>query len=163
MRPGAPLLAPMANFTFSEILVGAAGFEPTTYSTQNYRATRLRYAPRGVPYREVCVRLQARKSTELAAYVFSAPAKVTEAIFERPPFGSARTADDLDIEIADLLAKRIAIDAQKLGSLDLIAPCGGERNRDQGIFHLPEDTMIETRWWQVVAKGSEIGRQMFFD
>ena len=29
----------------SDGLVGAAGFEPATCSTQNYRATRLRHAP----------------------------------------------------------------------------------------------------------------------
>src|ERR1043166_3418298 len=29
------------------LLVGAAGFEPATWSTQNSRATRLRYAPPG--------------------------------------------------------------------------------------------------------------------
>src|ERR1700694_1435045 len=29
-------------------VVGAAGFEPATWSTQNSRATRLRYAPPGV-------------------------------------------------------------------------------------------------------------------
>src|SRR5262249_17588213 len=32
-------------YIFSTILVGAAGFEPATWSTQNSRATRLRYAP----------------------------------------------------------------------------------------------------------------------
>jgi hypothetical protein len=30
---------------FNIVLVGAIGFEPTTYGTQNRRATRLRYAP----------------------------------------------------------------------------------------------------------------------
>ena len=29
------------------LLVGAAGFEPATWSTQNSRATRLRYTPPG--------------------------------------------------------------------------------------------------------------------
>jgi hypothetical protein len=33
------------------LLVGAAGFEPATWSTQNSRATRLRYAPPGFPGR----------------------------------------------------------------------------------------------------------------
>src|SRR5262245_15135651 len=31
-------------------MVGAAGFEPATWSTQNSRATRLRYAPSGVTF-----------------------------------------------------------------------------------------------------------------
>lgn len=34
-----------ADFDFIDVLVGAAGFEPTTCSTQNCRATRLRYTP----------------------------------------------------------------------------------------------------------------------
>src|SRR5262249_29878401 len=33
------------SYIFSTLLVGAAGFEPATWSTQNSRATRLRYAP----------------------------------------------------------------------------------------------------------------------
>jgi hypothetical protein len=33
------------SFDLIEYLVGAAGFEPTTCSTQNCRATRLRYTP----------------------------------------------------------------------------------------------------------------------
>lgn len=32
-----------------KVLVGAIGFEPTTYGSQNRRATRLRYAPLGMP------------------------------------------------------------------------------------------------------------------
>ena len=32
-------------------MVGAIGFEPTTYGTQNRRATRLRHAPTGFVYK----------------------------------------------------------------------------------------------------------------
>src|ERR1700722_11068854 len=42
------LAEPFARRTLpAEVLVGAAGFEPATWSTQNSRATRLRYTPRG--------------------------------------------------------------------------------------------------------------------
>jgi hypothetical protein len=41
-----PLIVPRVNeLNILHILVGAAGFEPTTCSTQNCRATRLRYTP----------------------------------------------------------------------------------------------------------------------
>jgi hypothetical protein len=35
------------RFAARVVLVGVAGFEPATWSTQNSRATRLRYTPRG--------------------------------------------------------------------------------------------------------------------
>ena len=37
--------APSQLHMLSCVVVGAIGFEPTTYGTQNRRATRLRYAP----------------------------------------------------------------------------------------------------------------------
>jgi hypothetical protein len=42
------------------LLVGAAGFEPTTCSTQNCRATRLRYTPK-CPREDVDTRLRRRQ------------------------------------------------------------------------------------------------------
>jgi hypothetical protein len=42
------------------LLVGAAGFEPTTCSTQNCRATRLRYTPK-CPGEDVDTRLKRRQ------------------------------------------------------------------------------------------------------
>src|ERR1700686_2361583 len=65
---------------------------------------------------------------------------------------SAGAPDHLDVEIADLLAKRIPVHAEKLRGLDLIAAGRGKGRADQRILHLAENTMIEPWRGQAVAE-----------
>src|SRR5262245_12410337 len=44
---------------------------------------------------------------------------------------SLEAADDLDVEVAELLAQRVAVEAEQLRGLDLVAAGGGEREREQ--------------------------------
>src|SRR5690242_17730748 len=48
----------------------------------------------------------------------------------------AAGADHLNIEIADLLAQGVAVDAEKIGGPDLVAARRGKRRRQQRIFDL---------------------------
>src|SRR5262245_15926833 len=64
---------------------------------------------------------------------------------------SAARAEDLDIQIADLLAQRIAIDAQKIGRPDLIAAGRSQRRCQQRHLDLTQDAMIEA--WRRQAVG----------
>jgi hypothetical protein len=49
-------------------VVGAAGFEPATWSTQNSRATRLRYAPLMLIHFELLMFFDTTKSRALNRY-----------------------------------------------------------------------------------------------
>src|SRR6478735_5101128 len=76
---------------------------------------------------------------------------------------SPRGADHLDVEIPDLLAKRVPVEPQQFGSLDLVAAGRGQRGADQGLFHIPQDTVVEAGWRQVSTELAEIGRKMPLD
>src|SRR5258708_15464225 len=67
----------------------------------------------------------------------------------------ART-DDLYFQVPDFLAQRVAIDAQQVGSPDLVAAGRGKCRREQGVFDLPQDSMIEARRRQAIGKAAEI-------
>src|SRR5258708_6928120 len=58
---------------------------------------------------------------------------------------SAAGAENLNVEIADLLAQGIAIDAEEVRGADLVAACGGERHGQQRVLDLPQDPVIEPR------------------
>ena len=65
---------------------------------------------------------------------------------------SNSSADHLDVEIPDLLAQRVAIDAEQIGGADLIAArcrqcCGQKR-----VLHLAEDPMVEAGRRQVIVE-----------
>src|SRR5882672_5370141 len=51
-----------------------------------------------------------------------------------PAGGLAAGAKDLDIEVADLLAQRIAVDAKKVGGANLVAAGRGQRHRQQRLL-----------------------------
>src|SRR5215204_1268868 len=67
------------------------------------------------------------------------------------PGGSARAANDLEVEVADLLAQGVPIDAEELRRPDLVAAGGGERGADQRRLDLPQDPVIEPGRRQHVA------------
>src|SRR3954462_6425634 len=67
------------------------------------------------------------------------------------PGGSARAADDLEVEVTDLLAQGIAIDAEELRRPDLVAAGGGQGGADQRRLDLPQDPVIEPGRRQHVA------------
>src|SRR5215467_6926361 len=71
-------------------LVGAAGFEPATWSTQNSRATRLRYAPPLV--REYGARYTVRPGP--ASWPGSPEPRMSDAIAGRDPVFFCRAAGD---------------------------------------------------------------------
>src|SRR5262245_420148 len=57
----------------------------------------------------------------------------------------AAAAEDLNFEIADFLAQRIAIDPEEIGRAYLIAPSGCERHRQERMLDLPQHAMVEAR------------------
>src|SRR6266516_4679252 len=71
-------------------------------------------------------------------------------------------ADYLDFKLANLLAQRVAVDAQEIGGADLIAARGGERGRQQRIFDLPQDPMIKARRRQGAFEIGEIVAEIAF-
>ena len=50
--------------------------------------------------------------------------------------GSAAATEDLDIEVADFLAQRVAVDPEQVRGADLIAARGGERHRQERMLDL---------------------------
>src|SRR5436305_14684736 len=59
------------------------------------------------------------------------------------PLGTA--AVHLDIEVANLLPQRVAVEAQQVRGADLVAPCRGQRRRQQRHLDLLEDPMVQSR------------------
>src|SRR5215470_5309911 len=76
---------------------------------------------------------------------------------------SAAAAEYLNIEIADLLAQRVAVDAEQVGGADLVAAGGRERHRQERMLDLAQHPMIEPGRRQLVAEAREVGRQMPLD
>src|SRR5579871_492468 len=56
---------------------------------------------------------------------------------------STKTGDAAEIEIADFLTQGVAVEAENLGRLDLIAASPGQRGGDQRRFEIVQHTMIE--------------------
>jgi hypothetical protein len=50
---------------------------------------------------------------------------------------SAAAAEDLDIEIADFLAQRVAIDPEQIRRADLVTARGRKRRRQERMLDLP--------------------------
>src|SRR5207247_4473932 len=71
--------------------------------------------------------------------------------------GSAAAAEYLNLEVADLLAQRIAVDPEQIGSANLVAAGGRERHRQQRMLDLPQDAVIQTGRRQLVAETRKIG------
>jgi hypothetical protein len=53
--------------------------------------------------------------------------------------GSAAGSVDLDVEVADLLAQGIAVEAEQIRRPDLVAPGCGQRRRQQRNLDFPQD------------------------
>src|SRR6266849_517017 len=79
------------------------------------------------------------------------------------PLPSPAGTDDLYFQIPDFLAQRVAIDAQQIGGADLVAAGGGKRGREERIFDLPQDAMIEAGRRQAVADAAEIFVEITLD
>src|SRR5262249_33661753 len=76
---------------------------------------------------------------------------------------SAAAAEDLNVEIADFLAQRVAIDPEQICRADLVAASGRKRHRQERMLDLPEHPVIEAGRRQSVAEAREIRRQMPLD
>ena len=55
---------------------------------------------------------------------------------------SAEAAHNLDVEIADLFAQRVAIDAQKLGGANLVPAGSGKAHREKGPLDLLQHPVV---------------------
>src|ERR1700722_2638195 len=73
---------------------------------------------------------------------------------------SAAGADHLDLQGPDLLAQSIAVDAEQTGGPDLVSPGCGERSREQRIFDLTQDAVIEPGGRQSVAEAAKVLGEM---
>src|SRR5882757_9238034 len=73
---------------------------------------------------------------------------------------SAAGADDLDVEVADLLAQRVAVDPEQVRGADLVAARGGQSRGEKRLLHLAQDAMVEPGRRQIVAEIREIAGEM---
>src|SRR5580693_8555598 len=76
---------------------------------------------------------------------------------------SAAAAKNLDVEIADLLAQGVAVDAEKVGGPNLVAARGRQRHRQQRMLDLAQHPVIEAGRRQGVAEAREIRREVPLD
>src|SRR5688500_12401216 len=68
--------------------------------------------------------------------------------------------EDLDVEVADFLAKRIAVEAKQIGGPDLVAPGCRESGGEQRILDFTQDAVVEAGRRQSVLEAGKISRQM---
>src|SRR5580700_46141 len=54
-------------------------------------------------------------------------------------------AVDLDVQVANLLSQRVAVEAEQVGGTDLVAPGRRQRGREQRNLDFLEDAMVEAR------------------
>src|ERR1700742_2437525 len=80
-----------------------------------------------------------------------------------PGSASNPGANDLDVQIPDLLAQRVAIDAEQVGGANLIPAGCGECCRQERVFHLAQNAMVKPGRRQVIVKAREVTRQVAFD
>src|SRR6476646_1219685 len=73
---------------------------------------------------------------------------------------SAAGADDLDVQIADLLAQRVAIDPEQVGGPNLVPTSRRQRGGQERLLDFAQDAVIEARRRQGVAKVRKVARQV---
>src|SRR5882757_4127571 len=73
---------------------------------------------------------------------------------------SAAAAIDLNIEVPDLLAQRVAVKPEQVGGADLVAARGRQRRGKQRHLDLFQDAVIEPRRRHAVGKAREVRGQV---
>src|SRR5690242_14814987 len=79
------------------------------------------------------------------------------------PASAQGRAEDLDIEITDLLAQGIAVEPQQGGSPDLIAARGRQGRHQQGSFEMLQHAVVQARRRQVAAVAGEMVGKVALD
>ena len=74
-----------------------------------------------------------------------------------------RRAEHANIQRPNAGAQRVAVEAQELGGADLVAPCRGQRRRQQRQLDLPDDAVVETGRRQILAEACEVSGKVAFD
>src|SRR6516162_1878164 len=69
----------------------------------------------------------------------------------------------VDVEVADLLAQGVAVDAQKIGGADLVAARGGERGGEKRPFHFAQDAVIEAGRRQAFVEFGKVVGEIALD
>src|SRR5205814_4110554 len=101
-----------------------------------------------------------KTGAQFGAYPPCALPGAADSCFRTPRGRLSAGADDLDVEVADLLAKGVAVDPEQVGSADLVAAGRGQRRRQQRMFDLAQDAVIEAGRRKPIAEVREIARQM---
>src|SRR6185312_13735884 len=78
----------------------------------------------------------------------------------RPPRALLQVAGDVDIELADLLAEGVAVEAQELGRFELVAPGGTEAQQDERPLDLAQYAVIEPGGRQAALMRGKIVLEM---
>src|ERR1700730_10735456 len=63
---------------------------------------------------------------------------------------------DLNVEIADFLPQRVAVEAEQIGGADLVAARRRQRRRQQRHLDFLEDAVIEARRRHAVGKAGKV-------
>jgi hypothetical protein len=69
----------------------------------------------------------------------------------------------LQVELPELLAQSVAVQAEQLGRPDLVAPGRLQRERQQRPFHLAQDTVVESARRQAMRMRLEVTVEMALD
>src|SRR5581483_5183133 len=80
-----------------------------------------------------------------------------------PGASRRRRAEHLDVEVADLLAQRIAVEAEQRRGADLVAARGRQRGHQQRTLDVLEDAVVEARWRQLTAVAGEVAAEVALD
>src|SRR5882757_8948435 len=95
---------------------------------------------------------------------YAIPGRLRPPAEARPDVASSIAASvDLNVQIADLLSQRIAVEAEQIRRPDLVAPGGSQRRREQRHLDFLEDAVIEARRRHAIGEPGKMRRQIGFD
>src|SRR3954452_4967702 len=73
---------------------------------------------------------------------------------------SDTASHDVNFQLADLLAQRIAVQPKQLRRLDLVATGRAKRRADQWHLHLAQNALVQARRRQATAEFAKISREV---
>src|SRR6266404_510536 len=73
------------------------------------------------------------------------------------------TPVNLNVQVANFLPQRVAVEAQKVGRANLVAPRRRQSRREQGYFDFLEYAVIEPGRRHAVRKAGKMRRQIGLD
>src|SRR6266853_4320175 len=81
----------------------------------------------------------------------------------RAPAALITAPVNLDVQVANLLPQRVAVEAEEVGGADLVAPGRRQRGREQRHLDFLQNPVIKPRRRHAIGEPGEVRRQIGLD